>query len=32
MVFRPILECSKFPLSVPQALHGIEVNGAQVGS
>jgi hypothetical protein len=32
MVFRSILESSKLPLSVPQALHGCEVNDDRVGS
>jgi hypothetical protein len=31
-VFRPILESSRLPLSIPQTLHGTEVNGAQVVS
>jgi hypothetical protein len=29
-VFGPVLESSKFPLSIPRALHGCEVNGALV--
>jgi hypothetical protein len=31
-VFGPILESSRLPLTVPQALHGSEENGARVGS
>jgi hypothetical protein len=32
IVFRHVLESSKLPLSIPQALHGSEVNGSYVGS
>jgi hypothetical protein len=31
-VFGPILEPSRLPFSVPQTLHGSEVNGVWVGS
>jgi hypothetical protein len=31
-VFGPILESSRLPLTIPWALHGSGVNGAQVGS
>jgi hypothetical protein len=31
-VFGPILESSRLPLPVSQALHGSEVDGARVGS
>jgi hypothetical protein len=31
-VFRPILESSRLPLTVPRSLHGSGENGAQVGS
>jgi hypothetical protein len=31
-VFGTILESSRLPLAIPWALHGSEVNGAQVGS
>jgi hypothetical protein len=31
-VFEPILESSRLPLTVPQALHGSVGNGAQVSS
>jgi hypothetical protein len=31
-VFRPILESSRLPLTVPWALHGSGENGARVGS
>jgi hypothetical protein len=29
-MFEPVLESSRLPLSVPQVLHGSEVNGAGV--
>jgi hypothetical protein len=32
MVFGPILESSRLPLSIPWALNGSEVNGARVSS
>jgi hypothetical protein len=32
MVFRPILECSMLPLTIPQALHNSGKNGARVHS
>jgi hypothetical protein len=32
MMFGPVLESSRLPLSVPWALHGSEVNGARIGS
>jgi hypothetical protein len=31
-VFRSVLESSRLPLSIPQALHGSEVNAAWVSS
>jgi hypothetical protein len=31
-VFGAVLKSSRLPLSIPQALHGSEVNGARVGS
>jgi hypothetical protein len=30
-VFRPVLESFRLPLSIPQALHGSEMNGASGG-
>jgi hypothetical protein len=32
MVFEPVLESSRLPLSIPWVLLGSEVNSAQVGS
>jgi hypothetical protein len=32
MVFEPILESSRLPLTIPRALHDSGVNGAWVGS
>jgi hypothetical protein len=32
MVFGPVLESSRLPLSIPWALNGSEVNGARVSS
>jgi hypothetical protein len=32
MVFKPILESSRLPLTIPRTLYGSGENGAQVGS
>jgi hypothetical protein len=32
MVFRPVLESPRLPLTIPRAFHGSGVDGAQVGS